>query len=140
MSEDTYTLKEEAKPRANYPHVRKVGQLVFLAGTSSRRPDDTHEGVTTDVDGNTVLDIAAQTSAVIQNLEKLLASVGCGLNDIVDITSFLVDMKDFAEYNKVYNNFFTMGGPTRTTVAVHQLPHPNLLIEMKAIAKLPESA
>jgi 2-aminomuconate deaminase len=43
-------------------------------------------------------------------------------------------MQDFAGYNKVYSNYFNAStGPTRTTVAVHQLPHPNLLIEIKAV-------
>ncbi|HNH85069.1 MAG TPA: RidA family protein, partial [Acidobacteriota bacterium] len=38
-------------------------------------------------------------------------------------------------YNEVYNHYFQAEtGPTRTTVAVHQLPHPHLLIEIKAIA------
>jgi 2-aminomuconate deaminase len=46
-------------------------------------------------------------------------------------------MNDFAGYNEVYNEYFTENGPARTTVAVHQLPHPHLLIEMKAIAYKP---
>jgi len=60
-----------------------------------------------------------------------------GKDDIIDITTFLVDMKDFKGYNAVYGTFFDHTGPTRTTVAVHQLPHPNLLIEIKAIAYKP---
>jgi 2-aminomuconate deaminase len=46
-------------------------------------------------------------------------------------------MKDFGGYNAVYGEYFGYDGPSRTTVAVHQLPHPNLLIEIKAIAYLP---
>jgi 2-aminomuconate deaminase len=47
-------------------------------------------------------------------------------------------MDDFKGYNKVYNTYFDAEtGPTRTTVAVSELPHPNLLIEIKAIAHLP---
>jgi len=37
----------------------------------------------------------------------------------------------------VYASFFDESGPARTTVAVHQLPHPHLLIEMQAVALLP---
>jgi 2-aminomuconate deaminase len=48
-----------------------------------------------------------------------------------------VNMDDFVGYNQVYAQFFDEEGPTRTTVAVHQLPHPQLLIEMKAIAYKP---
>ena len=43
-------------------------------------------------------------------------------------------MNDFGGYNEVYAEYFDETGPTRTTVAVHQLPHPHLLIEMQAVA------
>ncbi|WP_456437927.1 RidA family protein, partial [Psychroserpens sp.] len=50
-------------------------------------------------------------------------------------TSFLVNMNDFAGYNKAYGEFFEkVTGPTRTTVAVHQLPHPDLVVEIKVMA------
>ena len=45
--------------------------------------------------------------------------------------SFLVNMNDFAGYNKAYAEFFDKEtGPARTTVAVHQLPHPDLVVEI----------
>lgn len=49
-------------------------------------------------------------------------------------------MNDFRQYNQVYSEFFDFDGPTRTTVAVHQLPHPHLLIECKAVAYKPLAA
>ncbi len=58
------------------------------------------------------------------------------MTDVVEVSSFLVNMNDFAGYNAVYAEWF--GGmanpPARTTVAVHQLPHPQLLVEIKAVA------
>ncbi len=121
-----------------YPHLKVVGNLVFVCGTSSRRPDNTHEGVEIHADGSVTLDIEAQTHAVIKNIETYLSEVGASLKDLVDITTFLVSMDDFKGYNKVYNTYFDAEtGPTRTTVAVSELPHPNLLIEIKAIAHLP---
>jgi 2-aminomuconate deaminase len=60
-----------------------------------------------------------------------------GLADLIDVTTFLVDMDDFEGYNEVYGQHFDHTGPTRTTVAVSQLPHPNLLIEIKALAYKP---
>jgi 2-aminomuconate deaminase len=47
-------------------------------------------------------------------------------------------MNDFGAYNAVYGEYFDESGPARTTVAVHQLPHPHLLIEIQAVAKLPD--
>lgn len=121
-----------------YPHLKVVGDLIFVCGTSSRRPDNTHEGVILHEDGRLELDIQAQTRAVIENIRTYLNEVGADLKDVVDITTFLVSMKDFAGYNAVYNTYFDAeSGPTRTTVGVAELPHPNLLIEIKAIAVRP---
>ena len=127
-------LSHKARPRGKFPHVKEVGDFVFVSGTSSRRPDNTFEGVEVDPMGTTNLDIRKQTKAVIENIRDILESVGCNLSDIVDVTTFLVNMNDFGGYNEVYAGYFDYDGPTRTTVAVHQLPHPHLLIEMKVTA------
>ncbi|MCP4502809.1 MAG: RidA family protein [Deltaproteobacteria bacterium] len=133
-------LDDKATSLAHYPHARRVGHLLFLCGTSSRRKDNSHVGVVVDDDGNVTLDIEAQTEAVIENMRDILQSTGADLDALVDVTTFLVDMKDFKGYNKVYNRYFEKEtGPARTTVAVHQLPHPNLLVEIKAIAHLPKA-
>ncbi len=76
---------------------------------------------------------------MIENIRDILAAAGASLEDLVDISTFLVDMRDFAAYNAVYSEFFTYEGPARTTVAVRQLPHPDLLIEIKAVAYKPAS-
>ena len=104
------TVEGKATPRGAYPHVKVVGRTVYVSGTSSRRPDDTIAGADL-VDGQMVYDIRVQTRAVIENIADLLATVGATLTDLV---------------------------PTRTTVAVHQLPHPDLVIEIQAVAVLPE--
>jgi len=125
-------------PRGRFPHVRVVGNLVFVSGTSARNPDNSITGAQVDEMGTVTLDIKAQTRAVIENLAHTLGTVGCSLTDVVDISTFLATMNDFGGYNEVWAEYFDDTGPTRTTVAVHQLPHPHLLIEMKAIAVLPD--
>lgn len=133
-----YILEGRAGALASYPHARRVGDLLFVSGTSSRRPDNTHEGADLQEDGTWKLDIGRQTRAVLENIDTILRAAGASIEDVVDITTFLVDMADFPGYNAVYNEFFDAAtGPTRTTVAVHQLPHPNLLIEIKAVAHCP---
>jgi 2-aminomuconate deaminase len=128
-------IRGKAKPRGKFPHVKRVGDFIYVSGTSSRRPDNTFEGVEVDEMGTTNLDIKKQTKAVLENINDILKEEGASLKDVVDITAFLVNMNDFKGYNEVYGGFFDYeSGPTRTTVAVHQLPHPHLLIEIKAIA------
>ncbi len=130
-------LDDRAQALAHYPHARRVGDLLFVSGVSSRRFDNTHVGATVHDDGSVTKDVRLQTEAVIENIRAILEAAGGDLDNLVDITTFLVDMQDFAGYNEVYNRYFERhSGPTRTTVAVKELPHPNLLIEMKAIAAL----
>ena len=131
-------VEGKATPRGAFPHIKRAGDFLFVSGTSSRRADDSFEGVDIDEAGNVTLDIGAQTRAVIENIRDILQSVGADLTDVVDVTSFLVDMRDFDGYNQVYADYFDYAGPTRTTVAVHQLPHPHLLIEIKVTAYKPD--
>ncbi len=132
---------ELVRPRGAFPHLRIAKGLAFVSGTSSRRPDNSIAGAVVDEMGTTTLKIDAQTTAVLDNVERVLATVGLDRSDIVDVNSFLVNMNDFGGYNEAWARFFDgLDGPARTTVAVHQLPHPHLLIEIKAIAALREGA
>ncbi len=128
--------KDKVTPRGAYPHIKRVGDFIFVSGTSSRRPDNTIAGVDIiDEMGTKRLDIKAQTRAVLDNIATNLEKEGATLADVVDVTTFLVNMNDFAGYNKAYAEYFNAEtGPTRTTVAVHQLPHPDLVVEIKVMA------
>lgn len=134
----SYTVEELAQPLAAYPHARRVGDLIFVSGVSCRRADNSHKGVTIHEDGTVEKDIREQADAVLENIDRILQEAGSGIDDVVDITVFLVDMEDYGGFNEVYNRYFDADtGPTRTTVAVHQLPHPNLLVELKVVAYAP---
>ncbi|HET9601705.1 MAG TPA: RidA family protein [Acidimicrobiales bacterium] len=122
-------------PAGAYPHLRVVGDLIFVSGTSARQADGTVAGAVVEADGQVRRDIRVQTRAVVDGIAALLAAEGASLADVVDVTSFLVTMEDFPGYNETYAEYFSAdSGPTRTTVAVHQLPHPHLAIEIKAVA------
>ena len=137
MSTISKVVAGKAKPRGTFPHVKRAGDFIYISGTSSRLPDNSFAGVDVDEMGTTNLDIKVQTRAVIENMQDILKSVGADLSDLVEISTFLVNMNDFGGYNQVYAEYFDFDGPTRTTVAVHQLPHPHLLIECKAVAYKP---
>lgn len=137
MSTAAHLIAGKAKPRGKFPHCKRAGDFLFVSGTSSRRPDNSFAGVEVDEMGVTNLDIRAQTRAVIENIRDILQSAGASLADLVETQVFLVNMNDFGGFNQTWAEFFDYDGPTRTTVAVHQLPHPHLLIEIKAIAYKP---
>ncbi|CAI1774504.1 2-aminomuconate deaminase [Serratia liquefaciens] len=138
MTNQAAVVKGKAAPRGRFPHVKRAGDFLFVSGTSARLPDNSIAGAEADAMGATHLAIDVQTRAVLDNIRDILRSVGADLNDVVEISAFLVNMNDFAGYNAVYADYFDYDGPTRTTVAVHQLPHPHLLIEIKAIAYKPQ--
>jgi 2-aminomuconate deaminase len=127
----------KARPRGPYPHFRRAGDFIFVSGTSARCADDCIAGAERCADGSWRLDIRTQTRAVLTNIRDILAQAGAQLSDVVELSTYLVRMDDFAGYNAVYGEFFDVTGPARTTVAVAQLPHPQLLIEIKVVAYRP---
>ena len=122
-----------------YAVSKRAGALLFLAGVSSRRPDNSVKGASRGPTGALEIDIRAQTAGCIENLEAALRTAGLELGNLVDVTVFLVSMADYGGFNEAWNEFFASDGPTRTTVAVHQLPDPQLAVELKAIASFGEA-
>lgn len=139
MTNKSNLVAGKATPRGAYPHIKRAGDFLFVSGTSSRKADNSLAGVEIiDEMGTMKIDIEAQTRAVLNNIKDTLATEGATMKDVVDVSSFLVNMNDFGGYNKVYGEFFSKEtGPARTTVAVHQLPHPHLVIEIKVTAYKP---
>jgi len=133
-------VKNAPPALGNYSHAIAAGRLLFVAGQGCRSPQSGEEvGVELDDQGNVLkYDIEAQTRGVIENLRTVLHASGLKLENVVDITVFLADMKDFNRYNSVYSEYFSFPEPpARTTVQVAGLPGKNF-IEIKAIAMLPE--
>lgn len=123
-------------PLGNYSHAVKAGPFLFVSGQGARDPETGTEcGVTLNDDGSVAsYDIEAQTHACIRNLQTVLEAAGCTMQDLVDVSVFLADIKDFAKYNRVYSEYFSFNGPpARTTIQAAALPGKNF-IEIKAIA------
>jgi 2-aminomuconate deaminase len=130
-------LAEMAKPRGRFPHARRAGDFLFISGTSSRQPDGSFAGAEVTADGSIKFDLRKQTEAVLASIRKILAAEGGSFADLVEVNAFLTDMNQFETFNQVYGEHFDYDGPTRTTIGVRALPHPFMLIEIKAVAYLP---
>ncbi|MCJ1304400.1 hypothetical protein MMC08_007212 [Hypocenomyce scalaris] len=76
--------------------------------------------------------IADKTRRCISNLAAVLAAAGSGLDRVVKVNVFLVDMADFAEMNEEYEKWFAHR-PARSCVAVHQLPK-GVSVEIECVA------
>lgn len=140
MSEERISTDKAPKPMGLYPHARRVGNLLFLSGVGPRAAGSGSEeanipGLRYDKNGNyETFDFEAQCKSVFDNVKTILEESGSNWENIVDVTTFLVDMKrDFKTYNKVYAEYFQTNQPARTTVEVNALPSP-IAIELKCIA------
>ena len=140
---DPIRTDQAPDPVGAYPHARRHGDLLFLSGVGPRQAgtDEIPGGPIRDADGQPRdYDIQAQTEAVIANVKAVLAACGASLQDVLDVTAFLVDMdRDFQGYNEVYARHFHSVQAARTTLAVRALPTP-IAVEFKVIAQAPTTA
>jgi 2-iminobutanoate/2-iminopropanoate deaminase len=82
-------------------------------------------------------DVESQTRQALANLAALLEEGGCGLGDLVKVTAFVTDAAHAAGFNRVYAEVVPAPPPARSTV-VSGLLLPGALVEIEAIAALPE--
>ena len=123
----TTKVHTEKAPAAIGPYSQGMvcGSLVFTSGQIAM---DAETGVLTGEN------ITEQTHKVCKNLSEILSSAGSSLERAVKTVCYLADMNDFAEFNKVYAEYFT-SCPARSCVAVKALPK-GALVEVEVIAEL----
>ncbi|MEK2606656.1 RidA family protein [Burkholderia arboris] len=103
----------------------KAGDLVFVSGQIARNEDGSIVAGGIDV----------QTRRTLQNVAQVLALAGCTLDDVVKTTVWLEDARDFAEFNRVYAEFFPGNKPSRSTLQATNMVGTK--IEIEAIACKP---
>ena len=139
---DVIRASSAPRPVGQYPHARRVGDLLFLSGIGPRDHDSNAiVGNVHDADGRLIsYDIDAQTRTVFANVRAVLEASGARWQDLVDVTVYLTDMQnDFARYNAVWAEYFPDidNAPCRTTVGISALPTP-IAIELKCVAVVKE--
>lgn len=119
-------LKTDHAPGAVGPYSQGVqaGNMIFSSG---QLPIDPKTGKL--LTG----DIKAQTKMALENVKAVLAAGGANLEDIVKVTVFVTDIKQFSDINEVYGEYFTDHKPARSLVEVSKLPLGGEL-EIEAIA------
>ena len=135
---DSIRSANAPKPVGNYPHARRVGNLLFLSGIGPRDPSSNAIiGDVHDADGYLIsYDIEAQCRAAFANVRTILKASGARWEDLVDVTVYLTNMDhDFKAYNAVWAEHFPDidHAPCRTTIGITALPTP-IAIELKCIA------
>ena len=133
---ESHTLPTKSKPRGSFPHVKIVGNLAFVSGTSSRRPDDSFVGAHITSDGKVVLNLSEQTRETLQNISDILNSVGTSMERVVHLETYLTVPEQEDEFYRVARDFFRADPPGCSVIAAKALPHPDQLVMIKAVAQV----
>jgi len=114
------------QPSGAFHHSVRSGNMLFIAGSTA--------GGTSAATG----DIAAQTEAILDKFEVILAANGGSLSNVVKVTSFVTDLREAPAAGEVRMKRFAGAFPASTQIQVAALGTPDLKIEIDAIAILPD--
>ena len=120
------------QPNGHFSHATMIearGRLVFVSGMTSRAADGSITGL-----GN----VEAQTRQVCENLRAAMEAAGGSLRDICRVDVYVRNMEHFDVIHKVRREYFEAPLPASTMVEVNKFTSPDYLIEINAIAVIPD--
>jgi reactive intermediate/imine deaminase len=132
MAKEQIRSPHLAAPSGAFSHATAIearGRLVFISGMTARRADGSLAGVG---------DIEAQTRQVCENLKAAVEAAGGKIADICRVDVYVRNMEHFATIHKVRREYFKEPFPASTMVEVTKMTSPDYLIEISAIAVIPE--
>ncbi len=120
-------------PRGSYFQVAVAdpGRVVAIAGQTASEADGSIVGIG---------DIRAQTKHALDKIRIGVESVGGGIEDVVQVTVYITDARFYSDVNETRREVFGPSFPTSTMVQVVSLARPELLVEINALAVVPESS
>lgn len=119
----TAMVEDAVKPAGHYSHAVISNGLVFVSGQGPVDPET----------GDMSSSFAEQVRQTMRNLDIILRGVGTELKHAVKINAYLSDLANFAEFNRVYSEFFPGQPPARTTVGCQLL---DIMVEIDCVADL----
>ena len=127
------TSKKLRQPNGHFSQATAIaarGKLVFISGMTARKADGTIAGVG---------DITVQTRQVCENVKAAVEEAGGTLDDVVRVDVYVRNMEHFDLIHKVRREYFHPPAPASTMVEVTKMTSPEYLIEINAIAVLPQA-
>jgi 2-iminobutanoate/2-iminopropanoate deaminase len=127
------TSEKLRQPNGHFSQATTIeakGKLVFISGMTSRTRDGTIAGIG---------DVEVQTRQVCENLKAAVEAAGGTLDDVVRVDVYVRNMEHFDVIHKVRREYFTPPLPASTMVEVCKMTSPDYLIEINAIAVLPNA-
>jgi reactive intermediate/imine deaminase len=128
MTRREFRVEGLPEPISHYTDAVQAGNLLFVSGIV---PVDERGEL---VGGDDVVD---QTRQVFENMRSVLAAAGCGFEDVVKVTIYLLDIGDRPLINPVRQEVFGAARPASTLVEVGALALPGAKVEVEAIALTP---
>ena len=132
MPKQQITSAKIRQPSGHFSHATMVaarGRIVFISGMTARRPDGTIAGLG---------DVEAQTRQVCENLKAAVEEAGGNMDDICRVDVYIRNMEQFDAIHQVRREYFKEPLPASTMVEIVKMTHPDYLIEINAIAVLPD--
>ena len=126
----TDRLREPSGHFSQATTIEASGKLVFISGMTARRPDGTIAGIG---------DIDTQTRQVCENIQSAVEAAGGTLDDVCRVDVYVRNMEHFDAIHKVQREYFAPPLPASTMVEVTKMVSPDYLIEINAIAVVPET-
>ena len=120
------------QPSGVFSHATAIeaqGRLVFISGMTARRADGSIAGIG---------DIAAQTRQVCENIKAAVEAAGGTMDDICRVDVYIRNMEQFDAIHQVRREYFKEPLPASTMVEVSKFTSPDALIEISAIAVIPD--
>jgi enamine deaminase RidA (YjgF/YER057c/UK114 family) len=125
MPRQNYSTNSPWEPVVGYSRAVRVGNQVFITGTTAIGPDGKLAGAG---------DAYAQTAQILRNIEAVLARAGAAMRDVVRTRIFVTDIGRWQEIGRAHREFFGDIRPCATMVEVRRLIDPEMLVEIEADA------
>jgi reactive intermediate/imine deaminase len=109
--------------------VEAKGRLIFVSGMTARRPDGSIAGIG---------DITAQTRQVCENIKAAVEAAGGTMEHVCRVDVYVRNMEHFEAIHAVRREYFKPPLPASTMVEVTKMVSPDYLIEINAIAVVPD--
>ena len=133
MAKEQINTDKLREPNGHFSQATVIearGKIVFVSGMTARRPDGTIAGIG---------DIEEQTRQVIENIKSAIEEAGGTLEDVCRVDVYVRNMEHFDQIHKVRRAYFKPPLPASTMVEITKMTSPDYLIEMNAIAVLPDA-